>query len=84
MTQVQASAVRYINISTSTVSSKAITNICLNQHRITSKIDIKLVYRPNLIVISDIKLHFDEIYEERIAYQKIEFKRADIESSPKN
>ena len=50
----------------------------------SSKIDIELIYRPNLIVISDIKLHFDDFYEERIVYRKIEFKRADIELNPKN
>ena len=47
-------------------------------------IDIELVYRPSRIVISDIEHHFDELYEKRIVYWKIKFKRADIESNPKN
>ena len=59
MTQVQASAVRYINIDINCELKIDYTSI---------DIDIELVYRPSRIVISDIEHHFDELYEKRIVY----------------
>ena len=66
------SAARYFNISTSHVNSTSIMNICLNQHRMTLKINIELKYRPNRCTLSDIDLHSAKIHERNVILVTLE------------